>query len=313
MAKNDTTSARAAEIASKIHTACSAIGSPHREMMEHQEAVQDLSAQMNGVNGSRLAIATEIAAMALSENWTMSEVVQGCALAGKMGNSQDSTSKTIGVFISEMKTFAHPKVRENFPTILSACQDAWQAEQDALACVDSAEDRRAIPTPVKKYKSRIYHLVTDIARQVKAGKLTVDGPEDIVEWALANDPDHDEDKIAKRMATIIADLGGIFEDFGFAPIQTAIGYLQTVTAKELLAARQALTGGTEAAPSVAAGATPPAQPAASSALPSARNEVVAETRPEPVEDTATAGQVVDGVADLDDLMNDNVQAALLAA
>jgi hypothetical protein len=301
MAKNETTtSARAAEIASKIHTACSAIGATHRDMMDHQEQVQDLSAQLNGIGGSRLAIATEIAAMALSENWTMSEVVQGCALAGKMGNSQDSTSKTIGVFISEMKTFAHPKVRENFPVILAACQDAWQAEQDALACVDSAEDRKAIDTPVKKYKSRIYHLVTDIARQVKADKLTVAGAQDVVAWAVANDPDHDEDKIKGRLDALVGQVDAIFADFGLEELKVAADYLRTVTAKELLEARKVML----------AGVTPPAQPA--------RPEVVADV-PKAAQDVSSgadvsvAESVIEGVADLDDLMNDNVQAALLAA
>ena len=232
---------RVSEIAGKIHSACSQIGDDTRAIAEHQAEVQELSARINGVGGTRLGIVTEIAAMSHAEQWTNSEVVAACGLAVKMGNSQDSTAKTIGVFISEMKTFASPKVREQFPTILEACQNAWAEEQEYLAGLEG-DERKGADTPVRKFKSRIYHLVIEIARRVKADDIEVTTAEDVVEWARAHDPDLDADKVAGKLAKVIADIDAIYTDFGQSDLKVAADFLRQVTVEELMAARKALQG-----------------------------------------------------------------------
>ncbi len=311
MAKMTFDPARISAIAEKLHTACGAIGPNTRDIADAQELVKSKSGELNGIGGTRLSVAISVAAMSASEDWTQGELVQACAKAAKRGNSNDSTSKTINVFISEMKTFAHPKVRDVFPTIAGACQDAWLAEQEYLAGLEGDEKKNA-DTPVRKFKSRIYHLTIEMARRVKDGEATIETMEDVVEWARAHDPDHDEEKVAKRMAAIIADLGGIFGDFGFEPINTAMEYLRSVTAKELLASRAAklaeaddmVAGSLAELPQVvvdriaASQAAAIAAGAAANANPDVTNVVEPDASP-------TSNPMAEGASDaLDDLMND---------
>lgn len=194
------------DIATKLHTACGVIAQPTREFNEHQEAKNILSAEMNGIGGSRLSVAANIAAMAHAEAWTDAEIAQAVGKAGKMSNNNDSATKTLGVFISEMKQFASPKVRADFPTTLAALQSAWLAEQDMLAGME-AEERKTADAPIKTFKPRIYHLVIECARRIKDGKLVAPTCiEDVVRWARDNDPRNDEERVKKAIAASIAKL-----------------------------------------------------------------------------------------------------------
>ena len=127
MAKNTTDAntvdaARVTTIANLIRAKCLALSEPAQQMADAQDAIQELSA---GMNNTRLAVASEIAALAEAENWTPSELKVACDRAAK-GNDDDRSAKTVGVFISEMKTFASPKVRNELPLIIEACQTAWR-------------------------------------------------------------------------------------------------------------------------------------------------------------------------------------------
>jgi hypothetical protein len=237
MAKNivEADAARIRDIASAIHARCHALHEPANEMEEHQNAVKDLSA---GMGVTRIGVATEIAALADAEGWTPGELKGACDRAAKMGNADDRGTATVKVFISEMKSFASPKVRGKLPTIIEACQRAWQDEADLLAECETKEERAAVAAPVHKYKSRIYHLVLAIARAVKGDELDVADESDVIAWAIEHDPDHDEDKVAARLKVQIDKLTAIYDDFGLDEIKTAAEYLGTVTAKELLAARK---------------------------------------------------------------------------
>ena len=61
----------------KIHSACSQIGDDTRAIAEHQAEVQELSARINGVGGTRLGIVTEIAAMSHAEQFQDFQVLAG--------------------------------------------------------------------------------------------------------------------------------------------------------------------------------------------------------------------------------------------
>jgi hypothetical protein len=77
----------------------------------------------------------------------------------------------------------------------------------------------------------------NISRAVKDGTLVVGGMVDIEAWARANDPNHNEKKIAARLATIIDNLEKMHKDFPLAEMAEAAGFLRTITTKELIAAR----------------------------------------------------------------------------
>jgi hypothetical protein len=234
------TSNRIDDIAEKLHIACGVIADPTRASNEHRAEINKLSGEMNNIGGSRLGVAASIAATAHAEAWTDAEIVQAIGKASKRPSNYDSaTNKTLGVFISEMKQFASPKVRADFPVILDACQSAWLAEQDYLAGLEGDEKKDA-DTPIRKFKPRIYHLVIEAARRIKDGKLVITSAADVVAWARDNDPSFNETKVAKMIVSSTAKLREAFSNFGLADVdevQTVLEYLGTLTAKELLAAR----------------------------------------------------------------------------
>jgi hypothetical protein len=234
-----TTSNRIDDIAAKLHTACGVIAEPTRQSNALRETINELSVEMNGIGGSRLSVAANIAALAHAEGWTDSEIAQAIAKATKMSNNNDAATKTLGVFISEMKQFASPRVRADFPAILDACQSAWLAEQDYLAGLEGDEKKNA-DTPIRKFKPRIYHLVIEAARRTKDGEVTLRTVQDVIDWARANDPAHNEKIVARQIAAAITKLEEVFANFGLSnvpDVSVVTEYLRTLTAKELLAAR----------------------------------------------------------------------------
>jgi hypothetical protein len=232
---------RVDDIAHRIRAACSAVAEPTQRMEDAQEAMQEAS--RDGSN-TRLSVVTDVAAMAHAEDWTNGEVAQACERAAKMGNASGGdasrSAKSVGVFISEMKTFASPKVRGYLPNLREICDEAWADETELLASVER-EDRDAIKTPVRKWQSRFYHLLMNVARAVKDGTLNGSmSKQDLVDYAVANDPDHNATKVAARLKTIIASIDAFHADFGMEELQTAAEYLRTITTEELLAARKTL-------------------------------------------------------------------------
>jgi hypothetical protein len=265
-------SARVEDIAARIRAACVALSEPMDRYFEAEDAKNLASGDGNN---TRLSVITDIAAMSHAESWTYGEVAQACERAAKMGNAQGAersrTEKSVGVFISEMKTFASPKVRGYLPDLREVCESVWADETELLASVDR-EDRESIETPVRKWQSRFYHLLMNVARAVKDGKL--DGnltKQGLIAYAVANDPDHNAVKVAARLKTILEKIDAFHADFGMEELQTAADYLRTITTEELLAARQTLLASQAAltpppvveAPAAPAPAPAPVQAAAS--------------------------------------------------
>lgn len=239
MAKNNDTmvdAVRVTTIANLIRSKCLVLAEPAEQMDEAQKSITALS---QGMNLSRIAVIAEVAALSAAQDWTAAELKVACDQAAK-GNSDDRSAKTVGVFISEMKTFASPKVRNELPTIIEACEAAWRDEEELLAECETTAERNAVETPVRKFKSRKYHLIMGAARAVKSGELRVECAQDIVDWCVENDPDFDEDKVAAKLKAVVDALEKIHVDFGMAEIRTAADYLITITGKELLASRKAM-------------------------------------------------------------------------
>jgi hypothetical protein len=308
---------RVLDIASRIRAACVALAEPEDRKFEAMEAAQGAA---NDGNNTRLSVITDIAAMSHAEEWTHAEVAQACERAAKMGNSADGeqsrSARSVGVFISEMKTFASPKVRGHLPDLRATCEAVWADETELLASVER-EDRDAIETPVRKWQSRFYHLIMNVSRAVKEGKLTAPmSKDDLIAYAVANDPDHNATKVAARLKTLIGQIDGFHADFEMEELKIAADYLRTISTDELMAARKALVAA-RAALNPPPVWTPP---------------VLVSPAPAPMEGAASQGgtteggddgEVVSGVFDYeDDILGDGVarqqasqlvMAALVAA
>jgi hypothetical protein len=258
-----TNSTRINDIADKLHAACSdAVGAATRDCNQKRAEINKLSDEMSGISVTRFGAAVAIAAMAHAENWTNAEIAQAIGnVKQRASNYDNSTNKTVGVFVSEMKQFASPEVRAAFPTTLAALQAAWLAEEDHKASLEGDEKKNA-DLPVHKFKPRIYHLVIECARRIKDGKLVAPTcAEDVVQWARENDPSFDEERVAKAIAAGIAKLEEHLGNFGLAgvpDVKLATDFLKTLKAKDLLAARAKMLA--EAEDNNASGEQP-AQPA----------------------------------------------------
>jgi hypothetical protein len=212
------------DIAGVIRGLCIDIMGDHDAMLEARDLAKTHDAKEAT---DRMSICVKIATLSAAKKWAAEDIDAACAYAKNqpLGNrpTDDKTSKTIAVFCSEMKSIAHPRVRERFPTMLTACQQAWDAE----TLITEGEK------PIKKFKSRFYKLVIAAANATKRGEVSITTPDNVVDWAIENDPDFDEDKIEKRLHTLSATMSKISSDFGDPKIRLACEYIGTITAKSL--------------------------------------------------------------------------------
>jgi hypothetical protein len=250
------------DIANQIRNTCLGITEDHREMVAHSEAVKALSGSLQN---QRLMIAQQIADMSSAGKWTDSDIKEAAKRAVKgAGNDgpKDSTEKTLATFISEVKLFALPKLREQAKVIIEACETAWGTEVLLIEATKSV-DRSELDTPVHKFTKRLYHLTMTVARAVKDG-LNIQTAEDVVNYCRLNDPDFDYTKVAQRIENIITALQGVARDFGDDDVALAAEHLGNVTADQLMRSRTAMidneriTRNHETATTVVSPATNPA-------------------------------------------------------
>jgi hypothetical protein len=272
--------ARIADIAAKIRGACIQIG-PHVD--ELGSLADTASAVREELQTSRLSIMASVADMSSAGAWTTGEIAKACARAAETGNASpgDKSAKSIATFISEMKNVASPKVRDRFAVILKVCESVWQDEEDAR---DSApkDERKSVPMPVHKWRTRKYHLVSQVARDVNADKFTDITNDGLIAYAIANDPDHNAEAIERRLKSMRDQIQGMYDDFGYDEFQTVMEYLADATAAKLKASRDEMLARNQPA-------APPSVVATPVVIPSPKGEV------EPM---------VGAVDFLDDVLND---------
>jgi predicted component of type VI protein secretion system len=258
-----TQAARESDIAHLISAACRKITSDLDDKFTAQDAV---SALTEGVTNARMAIALEIANASVAGDWKRDEIARACKHAVRLSNrkppettehnqqerddyaktAEARTEKTVATFISEVALYAHPKVREKFPTIMRACADAWEAENALIADTDK-EDRHTLNIPCHKFSKRLYHLTTQITRAVRHDEAQIENVLNVIAYCAANDPDHNADKIAKRVEAITSLLRAMHNDFGLEKLLTCVGFLDTISADQLQASRAAKLAAEEAA------------------------------------------------------------------
>jgi len=209
-------------MAQRIRDFANSIQSDHDDMLVAKETVNTFNA---GMTVTRLDVCAKVAELSAAEKWLPREIEEACTAAKKLTNrpAEDATNRTVGVFCSQLHAVAHPKVRNQFPTILAACREAWADE--TMADSDA-------PKPVHKFKGREYTLIMSACVAVKNDELVVVDADSIVQWAIENDPDFDPDKVEKRLRAVAAQLQEIANDFGDDQIADACTYLSTISADD---------------------------------------------------------------------------------
>ena len=257
-------------------------------------------------NSGRLALAREIAELSSAEDWKGNDIAAACEYARTIGNGNDKTAKTLNTAISEMRLFANPNVRADVGRLADACQQAWDNETLDVMCADP-EDKASVPTPIRNYAPRVYHLLTYVTRAVKDGKLEVYNADDVVWWAKVNDPAMNPANTAKKIKQIIKQLDTIRALYRVADLDAAADVLRDVDEKMLEAG---LTRPVHVKPGHAAPALPPKPdyiPVPVIVTPEVNHPVIL-----PVEAEASVGGPAEGAFDYTDGQEDEFNRLLAA-
>lgn len=239
---------------------------------------------------AREAIMGELARLSLAGGWTAPEIKLAASAAAK-GNKVKA-DKAIETFMGEAKMAMDPAVRHQFATLMDIRDLAWDAEQDAIK-IDKAS-----PAPIKKAFQRKYHFLMAVLREVRSTGDAPDGVDDLVEWAKTMDPDLDAAKIKKRLDKIVEQLTAFNGDFPTADIEACIGFLNNITEKDLVQARNDKLG--VAAPATPATPAPAPAPATVAVKPVPAN-VARKIEAQAALDEAAS--IAEGAASIDDLMD----------
>jgi len=243
---------RANEIAQAIRTAAANLLASAADVTEHANAVKtatkDDGTNYAPMNVGRLDVVTKIAALSLTNKWLDGEITKGCNIAKEQHNDARS-AKTLATLTSDLKTFAHPAVRENVPGLIATVTKIWEAEQALIdeATKSEGELNRSEATPVHYWQARRYHAIAKLAKEMKPkGKKGVvnfsmgGNPESaVIGYAMAHNPDHDAARIAKRLEAIRETVAAMAKDFEHSLFNTIADALETVSEKEMLKARKA--------------------------------------------------------------------------
>jgi hypothetical protein len=296
--KKNAMTQREIDIAQAIRGVCSQVLPDLDTINEKKDEIDAIQGEKGSLNLSKLQIMGQVAEMSSVDKWLPGEIKNAVAYASTtLSNAQpnDRAAKSLATFLSEMRQVADPKVRDRFPTILAAVETAWDAE---------ANDKAAeLPTPIRKWQSRKYHALVSVLRAVKDGKANIVQPSDVVAYAEANDPDHNAERVAKRLEALANTLHGIFVDFGNEDIYRAQQYVASITVEDLLTSRKvklAEKAKAEREHKLANTPTPTPKPAPKSA-PAIVAQATQETAPAVIEPAEGA---FDLAGELNTLMND---------
>lgn len=232
MAKQTTTNVvpmnaqRVAYIADKLSQTCAGVTGALSDLDDAKIAT---SAAAEAATSKREAIMSVVAGMSFTDGWTAQEIKAAAKAATEMHNNL-TTAKAMATFIGEVKRAAHPNVCDHFQALVSIRDAAWQAETEQLSL------DKASPAPLRKCFKRSYHALISAMAACEEGNVfrTCD---DMVNYAKTHDPDHDADKVAKRLAAIHATLAAFYVDFPVEDIGFCVDTIATITKDELTKAR----------------------------------------------------------------------------
>lgn len=184
----------------------------------------------------RETVMAEIAKLSRDNAWREGEVKAACK-ALKQGDN----SGTLTTFMAEIVNVAHPNVRDMFTDLVSM--------RDALWPVDADPELNPVQADVAKLWTRRYHMLTDMTRRVRKGDAVFAGVQDVIDYAVAHDPDEDADKIQGKLERIAEQLTDMFATFPDEDLKLAADYIAGIDANKLKLARaKVISPGTVIAP-----------------------------------------------------------------
>ena len=198
----------------------------------------------------RESIMSTMARLSREQAWTAPEIKAACKLvegggeaAGSNAPAIEVANKAMRTFLSDVKRAISPLVRDSFETILAARNAAWDAEEAAVAAAKQIEGSGKPATPCKKLWGRRYHALNNMTKITEERVYTFATADDVVRWAVDNDPDLDADKVEARLKKIIAQLEDLAVRFPVDELTEAATYLDRVTGDMLIASRGVLVSG----------------------------------------------------------------------
>ena len=224
---------RVGEITSALAVECSKFAQADIEKSLASEAKSAADAEGKSV---RELVMGEIAKLSRDNQWREGEVKAACK-ALKAGDN----SGTLTTFMSEVMNVAHPNVRDVFNDLVSM--------RDALWPVDADPELNPVQPDVGKLWTRRYHMLTDMTRRVRKGEAMFNGVQDVIDYAIAHDPDEDAEKIQDKLEKIAGQLAEMFLTFPDEDLKLAAEYISGIDANKLMIARAKIVSpGTVIAP-----------------------------------------------------------------
>lgn len=222
-----TTPSRVSDIAKAIYAAASGITGDDADVKQAQD---EFTAAAEARNLGRVKIMIDLGNASNSGNWTEGEITLAVSQAIGMGNSPES-KKALATFAADIKAAMHPNVRGKVRSIHALVDEVWSAEKEA---------GNDAPKPCKKAFQRFAHMFKGALVGTRDGTVILHGPSDVVFWAKQNDPDHDADKVRKKLDTMAADIAKIAANFPVSHFGSITEFLSEVSTEALKAARDGL-------------------------------------------------------------------------
>lgn len=187
--------------------------------------------------GLRVKMMGEVASLSETNGWLEDEIETAAkmvvSLHVKLQNDPDAgkdkfAKTTLSQMVSQVKLAAHPKVCVNFSHLNTLLDTAW-AYEDALR----EAEKELADTPLRKAFQRKYHALVGLMKAMKSN-FKFANEEALVEYARANDPDKDAEKVSKRVQKVIASLNAIYQDFAHEDLKSAADFLGQINSHDLL-------------------------------------------------------------------------------
>ena len=230
--------------APRLNQITQAIRDLAQQVMQPAQDVSDAAAALNdqraGVTSLRETLMLQVATLSADNAWTKGEIDAAAKEAGKLntnrpdGDKPTAGEKTMGVFISDLRQVANPKVCDHFKSLLSMRDDAWAIEDEAYDAAATKELKALVARPCRKLWGRKYHMLMSMVRDTIDEKADFTSTGSVIEHAIRNDPDLNAEKVKARLEAIVAKLTEIHHDFQHDDIKTCIDFLNVIDVEQLI-------------------------------------------------------------------------------
>jgi hypothetical protein len=240
------------------------------QQKEKSEALQTASAATLSKKEELYCTAAD---MAFKASW-VDDACEGAITMALAARGEAQKLSAVKTFASELRLAMHSRVRQAVPQLFTLGREAWAEEQAALKV------RKDAPAPLSTAWARCTHMLIACMRDIKEHQgNTFPDKASLIAFGIANDPATDDEKIAKKLKTLVKTFDAFHAEFPVDAFKSITQYLKLIDAKTLREAR--------------AKAKPAATPA-----PAPSNLRKAEPAPEPASDAPS-----DVIAQFNNLTN----------